>query len=71
MYRQPVVSSNIGSVGYDDTIQVLELEFHNGSAYCYPSVPTQVHLGLLQAESKGSYSNRHIRNNYSFTRVSQ
>ena len=71
MYRQPVYSSNIRSVGYDDTSQVLEIEFHNGSVYRYPMIPAHVHRGLMQAESKGSYFNRIIKSNYAFTRVSQ
>ena len=69
MYRQPVDSSNIRSVGYDDTIQVLEIEFHHGGAYRYLGVPPHMHQALMRAESMGTYFNQNIKPLYSFTRV--
>jgi hypothetical protein len=43
--------------------------FHGGAAYRYFAVPRAVLHGLLAADSKGAYFNRHIRNRYSYQRV--
>jgi hypothetical protein len=47
----------------------LELTFHGGAAYRYFAVPHAVLHGLLAADSKGAYVNRHIRTRYSYQRV--
>ena len=69
MYRQPVDSSNIRSVGYDDTIQTMEIEFHHGGIYHYPGIPPHIHQALMHAGSKGAYFNQNIKSRYSFVRV--
>ena len=70
MNREPVQSSNLASVGYDISTSVLEVEFLNGSVYQYYGVPAQVHEGLMNAGSKGSYFYQNIRNGgYPFSRV--
>lgn len=35
MEREPVVSSNIASIGYDENNNILEVEFNNGNVYEY------------------------------------
>ncbi len=55
MNRQPVSSSNISSVGYDERTQTLEVEFHSRAVYQYYGVPTAIFHGLLTAPSVGSY----------------
>lgn len=67
--RQPVTSSNIASVGYDDAAQALEVEFLNGSIYQYFGVPSAVHSALLSADSVGGYFSRSIKNSYQFVRL--
>ena len=42
MYRQPVSSSNLASVGYDASSMTLEVGFNNGSVYQYYNVPANV-----------------------------
>lgn len=61
MKRAPVKSSNISSVGYDPVTSTLEIEFHHGGVYQYYGVPSQVHDGLMEAESKGSYFHNYIK----------
>lgn len=69
MDRQPVSSSNISSIGYDETSQTLEIQFHSGGIYQYFGVPEYVHIELLQAPSIGSYFARNIRNVYGYQQV--
>lgn len=61
MKRVSVQSSNISSLGYDPAASTLEIEFHHGGVYQYYGVPSQVHEGLMKAESKGSYFHHNIK----------
>lgn len=61
MKRVSVQSSNISSVGYDPATSTLEIEFHHGGVYQYYGVPRRVYMGLMKAESKGSYFYQHIK----------
>jgi hypothetical protein len=67
--REPVASSNVASVGYDETSETLEVEFLNGSVYQYFNVGNELYLQLLAAPSKGSFLNSYIRNSYPYSRV--
>lgn len=58
--RRPVESSNLASVGYDGTFNVLEVEFKTGDIYRYFGVPIDVGLGLIDAPSKGKYFHANI-----------
>lgn len=42
MNRKSVTSSNIASIGYDETSETLEIEFKNGGVYQYFDVPQGV-----------------------------
>lgn len=64
MIRKPVVSSDIRSIGYDSTHQLLEIEFNSGGIYQYYSVPQSVYNGLMSASSHGRYFHAHIKNVY-------
>jgi hypothetical protein len=66
MKRIPVESRCLTAVGYDPRRHILELEFHGGGVYQYPSVPAAVHRALLAAESLGAYFNAQIKNRYPF-----
>ena len=68
MHRQPVASSAISSVGYDERSSVLEVEFRSGAVYDYFKVPPRVYRELLKASSKGRFVSRRIRNRYPFAR---
>ena len=58
----PVRSSALRAVGYDGSR--LTIVFQSGKARDYHGVPPTVFYGLLDAQSKGRYFNRHIRGNY-------
>lgn len=78
MLRTPVDSSNIRSVGYDESTLTWECEFHprppdknrSGPVYRYYGVPPQVHQAFMQAPSKGDYHGRNIKGVYPYERVS-
>lgn len=69
MYRQPVISSNLASVGYEAATHTLEIEFQNGRVYRYAHVPESIYQGLMAAASKGSYFADFIKDLYPFIRV--
>lgn len=61
MERVAVQSTNLSSVGYDETESTLEIEFHHGGIYQYARVPAHVHASLMSASSKGSYFAQNIK----------
>ena len=69
MHRDPVTSSNLLSVGYDDATQTLEVEFKSGSVYQYFDVPSSVHTELTGAGSVGQYFAANVRNSYRYAQV--
>ena len=67
MNRQPVVSSNITSIGYDADTCTLEVEFGKDEPddptnriYRYRDVPVEIHAGLMSHPSRGRYLYRNI-----------
>lgn len=64
----PVDSSNLHSVGYDSTNQILRVRFLSGDVYDYFNVPEHLFNGLLSADSKGSYLHRYIKP-YPYTKL--
>lgn len=69
MDRAPVTSSSVASVGYDDSTQTLEVEFHNGTVYQYFDVSRAVFDGLMAADSKGGFMHEQVRGIYRYARV--
>ncbi len=70
MDRQPVASSNIRSIGYNSSDQVLEIEFNDGSVYHYFGVPQFEYQGLMTASSHGTYLAKNIKNKYTYKKIS-
>jgi hypothetical protein len=66
MQRQPVSSSNIASIGYDEPTQLLEVEYLNGGLYHYFNVPSVVHDALMAAPSHGTYLNAYVKGQYQY-----
>jgi hypothetical protein len=66
MNRIAVESTTLATVGYEDALSVLELEFRSGVRYQYFGVPAALHQGLLGAPSKGIYFNQFIRGNFPY-----
>jgi KTSC domain len=69
MLRHEVQSSELRSVGYEESISVLEAEFQSGEVYQYFDVPAQLVLELLEAASLGRYFNARIRSKFRFKKV--
>ena len=61
MKRQPVKSSNLRSVGYDEKDKVLEIEFHSGHIYQYSNVELSRYEALIADQSHGKYFDRNIK----------
>lgn len=69
MNRMPVNSSNIASVGYDSSSNILEIEFNSGSIYQYFNIPESEYQNLMNASSHGKYFAAKIKNNYKYRQI--
>jgi len=69
MHRKTVTSSNIASIGYDDSTQTLEIEFHSGGIYQYRNVPSAIYEGIMRAGSHGKYFHEYIKDRYGYSRI--
>jgi hypothetical protein len=69
MWRTPVVSSAIASIGYDEERKMLEVEFNSGSVYRYFDVPPDTHLEFITAPSHGRYFDQYVRDVFDFEQV--
>ncbi|HWG84366.1 MAG TPA: KTSC domain-containing protein [Deinococcales bacterium] len=69
MDREPVDSSALRSVAYDERARELEVEFTSGNVYRYDGVEPEVARELLEAPSKGSFFNARIRDDYPYQRA--
>jgi len=62
LWRRPVESSSIASIGYDEASRVLEVQFiESGEIYRYFDVPLQEYENFLAAPSKGTYLNSYLK----------
>jgi len=64
-----VESTTLAAVGYDETRELLQLEFCSRAVYHYFGVPAAVYQALLDAPSKGAYFNGTIRGRYPYRQV--
>src|SRR5258708_32726999 len=55
MRREPVDSSTLASVGYDETQFLLELEFRRGELFQYFGPPHNIHPHQMTAETQGRF----------------
>lgn len=69
MERLPVKSSNLKSIGYDESSSLLEVEFKDASIYHYFAVPINIFRGLMSANSKGSYLQDHVKDRYTYRKI--
>lgn len=60
----PVQSSNIDSVGYDPTTEMLTVRFASGRTYVVEAFPPGAYDDFMSAGSKGSFYANEIRNQY-------
>ncbi|MFE4654366.1 KTSC domain-containing protein [Streptomyces sp. NPDC056707] len=68
--HEPVRSSNVRSVGYNQAERALEVAFHSGGLYRYEDVPADVHAALMASSSKGGFLARFIKGRYRYRSVS-
>lgn len=68
MKLEPVKSSNVHAIGWEDT-GVLRVVFRSGAIYEYVGVEERVFGELLQAESVGKTFNKLVRGAYSYRLV--
>ena len=64
MQRTPVTSTNIKSIGYDESTKTLEVEFKNGGLYRYSGVPENIYNNLMNAGSHGEFLAIFIKGKY-------
>jgi hypothetical protein len=59
--RQPVKSRILRSVGYDESIKILEIAFQNGLVYQFTGVPPKIFADLMHSDEIGKYFSEKIR----------
>ncbi|WP_456362333.1 KTSC domain-containing protein [Pseudomonas syringae] len=64
MQMVQVRSTAIAAVGYDASTRRMKITFKQGRTYDFCGVPPEVHQGLMNAGSKGSYYDQVIRDRY-------
>lgn len=67
--RQPVVSSDVASIGYDAGSETLEIEFKATGIYRYFSVPASVASELQRSPSPGKFFRQHIKGKYAWEKA--
>jgi hypothetical protein len=71
MFREPVSSSTIAAIGYNEDNAVLEVEFVSGALYRYLGVDLDVYEKLRAARSVGRFFNENIKDAYRWECVEQ
>ena len=64
MNVKSVKSGTLVAIGYDDSREILQLEFRSHAVYRYFGVPGSVYEGLVAAPSKGRFFNGAIRGHF-------
>jgi hypothetical protein len=66
---QPVESKMLAAAAYDAPRRSLYLRFHSGEIYRYYTFPANQYQEFLDADSKGRYFLRHIRNRFPYQKL--
>jgi hypothetical protein len=66
--REPVESSNIRSIGYEEETQTLEVEFSK-AVYHYYKVPKEEYDLLMKSSSIGWHFQEKIKDNYEYRKL--
>lgn len=64
-----VQSTVMTSIRYDNNTRALDITFTSGETYRYSNVPRDIHVALLDAESKGEFFNDHVKGIFPFAKV--
>ena len=67
MTRQPVRSTNLRSVGYEDG--TLEVEFLNRTVYQYFNVPFEIYVRLVSYPHPGTYFADAVKGIYDYRQI--
>ena len=59
-------SSRIRSVEYNDSTEVLTIDFVKGGKYKYFSVPENIYKGIISSKSPGNFFDSFIKPNYKY-----
>ena len=62
-------STTLARAAYTDQLALLHLQFRSGAHYTYSEAPPEVFQNLMDAPSKGTFFNRHIRDRYAFVKA--
>ena len=62
-------SSRIKSVEYNDSTEVLTIDFVKGGKYKYFSVPESVYEGITRSKSPGNYFDTVIKSKYNYKKA--
>ena len=62
-------SSNVARIGYDETSQVLSVEFTSGITYNYYDVSPTVFEQMRNSNSKGQFIAQNLKGVYRFARA--
>lgn len=69
MKRTYVMSTDIKSIGYEESGRILEIEFLDSSVYQYQNVPKIAHLALMTAQAKGLHFHTNIKDVYPCVKI--
>lgn len=69
MVNQMVLSRDIEWIGYEPALQMLQVEFIEGSIYQYENVPEALYKRFLTAQSYGRFLEENIKGKYSYRKV--
>jgi hypothetical protein len=64
-----IQSSTIAWAEYNDATEEMEIKFHNGGVYIYSGVEKKTYQDFLDADSKGKFFSRFIKDKYPTKRV--
>jgi KTSC domain len=68
---QPFESKLLASSAYDAGRHILYLRFRSGEVYRYFEYPEEQYQEFLDAESRGRYFLRHIRDQFRYERLAK
>ena len=64
-----VKSSNLDSIGYNESDRKLRVLFKGGRLYEYSNVPIDIFIALQKAESLGKFFQANVRTSFKFERI--
>jgi hypothetical protein len=69
MSMNPVNSSTIDSIGYDQNSNKLTVKFKTGAIYEYLNVPHYVYDAVMSADSVGKALNNEVKGIYDYSKI--